>query len=52
MTASNGKSKTGIGAPLPRLEDFRFLTGQGRFADDIKMANVAYAHVVRAEISR
>ena len=44
----NSLSKTGIGAPVRRLEDARFLSGQGHYADDIKIADVVYAHMVRS----
>ena len=39
---------TGIGAPVRRIEDGRFLVGQGHYADDVKLSNMAYAHVVRS----
>ena len=39
---------TGIGAPLPRKEDFRLLTGGGRFSDDINLARQLYAVMVRS----
>lgn len=39
---------TGIGARLPRIEDPRLLTGGGRYVDDIKLTNMAYACVVRS----
>jgi xanthine dehydrogenase molybdopterin-binding subunit B len=41
-------SATGIGAPVRRVEDGRFLVGQGHYADDVKLSNMAYAHVVRS----
>jgi aerobic carbon-monoxide dehydrogenase large subunit len=41
-----GSSSTGIGAPVVRREDHRFLTGQGRFADDINLPGMARACVV------
>ena len=41
-------AKTGIGASVPRKEDFRFLTGRGRFTDDIRLTNEAHAFVLRA----
>jgi aerobic carbon-monoxide dehydrogenase large subunit len=34
-----------IGAPLPRREDYRFLTGQGRYLDDIAVPNCLHAHL-------
>lgn len=40
--------KFGIGQPVPRLEDPRFLTGRGRFTDDINLPRQAYAAFVRS----
>jgi aerobic carbon-monoxide dehydrogenase large subunit len=37
-----------IGEPLRRLEDERFLTGRGRFVDDLHPACTAFAHVLRS----
>jgi carbon-monoxide dehydrogenase large subunit len=37
-----------IGRNVRRTEDFRFLTGGGRFVDDINFPGIAYAHVVRS----
>ncbi len=39
---------TGIGASLKRKEDFRFLTGQGRYTDDINRPGQLYAYFVRS----
>ena len=38
----------GIGAPVRRREDFRLLTGQGRYADDVNAPGQAYAAFVRS----
>lgn len=38
----------GIGQPVRRKEDQRFLTGQGRYVDDIRLENQAYACMVRS----
>jgi len=38
----------GIGASVKRLEDFRLLTGQGRYADDFHAAGQAHAAFVRS----
>ncbi len=38
----------GIGAPVKRKEDKRFITGAGRYTDDIRMENQAYAAFVRS----
>ncbi|WP_217983303.1 xanthine dehydrogenase family protein molybdopterin-binding subunit [Actibacterium ureilyticum] len=39
---------TGIGARVPRKEDKRFITGKGRYTDDIRTDNQAYAAFVRS----
>ncbi|GAB4377076.1 MAG: xanthine dehydrogenase family protein molybdopterin-binding subunit [Kiloniellaceae bacterium] len=39
---------TGIGASVKRKEDFRFLTGQGRYTDDINRPGQLYAYFVRS----
>jgi aerobic carbon-monoxide dehydrogenase large subunit len=38
----------GIGAAVPRVEDARLLTGQGRYADDMAVGNMAFAYVLRS----
>jgi aerobic carbon-monoxide dehydrogenase large subunit len=47
MDASGGVAN-GIGQPVRRKEDLRFLQGQGSYADDAKFANVAHAVLVRS----
>ena len=42
---------TGIGAPMKRREDIRFLTGRGVYTDDLKLAGQTYAVFVRSQIS-
>ncbi len=37
-----------IGAPVRRREDFRFLTGQGTYTDDIDRPHQFYAHILRS----
>ncbi|MFQ5568989.1 MAG: xanthine dehydrogenase family protein molybdopterin-binding subunit, partial [Rhodothermales bacterium] len=37
-----------IGSPVKRVEDKRFLTGRGRYTDDIVLPNMAYAVIVRS----
>jgi carbon-monoxide dehydrogenase large subunit len=37
-----------IGAALPRKEDYRFVTGQGRYLDDIVFPGCLHAHFVRS----
>jgi aerobic carbon-monoxide dehydrogenase large subunit len=39
---------TGIGQPVRRKEDFRLLTGRGRFTDDIVMPRMAHAVILRS----
>jgi carbon-monoxide dehydrogenase large subunit len=39
---------TYVGKPMPRLEDRRFLTGAGRYTDDLELPAQAHAVVVRA----
>jgi aerobic carbon-monoxide dehydrogenase large subunit len=39
-------TKFGIGQPVPRLEDPRFITGRGRFVDDIDMPLQCHGVVV------
>jgi len=37
-----------IGKPIPRHEDARLVTGQGRFTDDFKLAGETFAAMVRS----
>jgi aerobic carbon-monoxide dehydrogenase large subunit len=39
---------TGIGASVKRKEDKRFITGQGRYTDDINLKDQTYAYFVRS----
>ena len=39
---------TGIGAPVRRKEDFRFITGAGRYVDDINRPGQAHAYFLRS----
>ena len=39
-------TKFGIGQPVPRLEDARFITGRGRFVDDIELPRQCHGVVV------
>jgi aerobic carbon-monoxide dehydrogenase large subunit len=41
-------SETGIGARVVRREDQRFLTGQGRFTDDVSLPGMAWGYVLRS----
>jgi aerobic carbon-monoxide dehydrogenase large subunit len=44
-------ANTGIGAAVRRKEDYRFLTGQGNFVDDMNRAGQAYACFVRSVVA-
>ena len=41
-------SESGIGKAVKRKEDRRFITGQGKYTDDIRVDNQAYAAFVRS----
>jgi carbon-monoxide dehydrogenase large subunit len=41
-------SATGIGASVRRKEDFRFITGTGRYTDDINRNGQCYAYFLRS----
>ena len=41
-------AKFGVGQPVRRVEDKRFITGGGRYTDDIDLEGQAYLHVVRS----
>src|ERR1700716_556697 len=38
----------GIGASVVRKEDRRFITGKGRYVDDIKLMDMTHAHFIRS----
>src|ERR1700742_696617 len=38
----------GIGASVVRKEDRRFITGKGKYVDDIKLMGLTFAHFVRS----
>ncbi len=40
-----------LGEPIRRKEDLRFVTGRGRYADDIQLSNMCHAAVVRAPLA-
>lgn len=44
-------SKFGLSQPVHRVEDLRFLTGAGRYVDDINAEGQAFAHVVRSSVA-
>ncbi|MDK3020336.1 xanthine dehydrogenase family protein molybdopterin-binding subunit [Pseudodonghicola flavimaris] len=41
----------GIGASTKRREDVRFLTGAGRYTDDINLRGQAYVHFLRSDMA-
>lgn len=41
-------AEQGIGASVKRKEDFRFLTGKGKYTDDINRPGQAYAYFLRS----
>ncbi|WP_172295688.1 xanthine dehydrogenase family protein molybdopterin-binding subunit [Pseudoruegeria sp. HB172150] len=41
----------GIGASTKRREDVRFLTGKGRYTDDINIRGQAYVHFLRSDVA-
>ena len=43
--------KFGIGQPLKRLEDDKFLTGNGSYNDDVNFDNQVYIHILRSSYS-
>lgn len=43
-------TKNGIGASVRRKEDHRFVTGAGRYTDDINRPGQLYAHIVRSPL--
>src|SRR6266478_2018660 len=45
---SSGTLANGIGQPVRRKEDFRLLTGNGSFADDVRLSELAHAVIVRS----
>jgi aerobic carbon-monoxide dehydrogenase large subunit len=48
MTGTLAMQSYGIGQPVRRVEDTRFLTGRGRYVDDIELAHQAYACIVQS----
>ena len=38
-----------VGQPIPRFEDLRFITGRGRYTDDIAVAGAAHAAFARSD---
>ncbi|NYS24418.1 xanthine dehydrogenase family protein molybdopterin-binding subunit [Rhodobacteraceae bacterium 2376] len=43
--------KDGIGASTKRREDLRFLTGNGKYTDDINLRGQAFVHFLRSDVA-
>ena len=41
----------GIGASITRKEDKKFLTGKGRYTDDINRAGQVYAYFLSSDVA-
>lgn len=48
MASSSSSNITGIGAPVRRKEDHRFITGKGRYTDDINQPGQTWSSFVRS----
>ena len=48
MSGNGNGTGTGIGASVKRKEDARFLTGRGRYTDDINLPEQLHAHILRS----
>src|SRR5207248_8527219 len=46
--ADGSSGMPAIGAPVRRREDYRFLTGQGTYTDDINRPGQLYASILRS----
>ena len=42
------QTRFGMGASLTRNEDFKFLTGQGRYTDDVQEQGAVHAYFLRS----
>ena len=47
-TAGDGRPRRWLGKSINRVEDPRFLRGEGRYIDDIKLPGMAHAAIVRS----
>ncbi|TFG80314.1 MAG: xanthine dehydrogenase family protein molybdopterin-binding subunit, partial [Chromatiales bacterium] len=52
MSETNADAPTGIGARVKRREDLRFITGRGRYTDDINQPRQTYAVFLRSPYAR
>lgn len=51
-TSDSTQAHTGIGASVKRREDLRFITGNGRYTDDINQPGQTYAVFLRSPYAR
>jgi aerobic carbon-monoxide dehydrogenase large subunit len=51
MPKDGAPKEGGIGDSTKRREDIRFLTGKGRYTDDINLRGQAYAYFLRSEVA-
>ena len=51
MSEATAEEHTGIGASMRRREDFRFITGSGRYTDDINAAGQVYGVFCRSPLA-
>ena len=51
-TDAQTQNETGIGAPVRRREDARFITGTGTYTDDINQPGQVFAAFVRSPYAR
>ncbi len=50
-TTQNTPLATGIGAPVKRREDFRFLKGLGRYTDDFELPRQTWTYLLRSTVA-
>ena len=48
LTSRAAVAPRGFGKPVPRREDARLVTGQGRYSDDFNLPGQVYAQLVRS----
>src|SRR3954465_12286126 len=48
MERRRSRPMSSIGTPVRRKEDYRFLTGQGTYTDDINRPGQLYAYILRS----
>ena len=46
-----GTMNQGIGASVRRKEDKKFITGKGRYTDDINRSGQLYAYFIRSDVA-